>query len=169
MQIGYHTWTDARKEPKLPKGGEYSNRDKIPYGGFAKIVCPDNTEIKESYYEGYSEFGGYDVYKLVVDWNKEHLTEIFEKLAQKDPKHWGYYLKPLAEAYQNDDMQTVDTEIHNIMQSKNSMPDFNTEWKRIIGIAIACENNENLPFPIKITSTKWHKTYNELVPSHSCQ
>lgn len=171
--MGYFTWTDARREPKLLKTGDYSKRDKIPYGGFAKIVCPDDTEIEESCYEGYGEFGPYNIYELVVDWNKEHLKEIFEKLAQKNPKHWGCDLKPLAEAYQSDDMEAVDTEIYNILslgsQTPVYSPDFNTKWKQAIGIAIVCDNNEDLPFPIKITNIKWHITYDSLVPSHSCQ
>lgn len=94
--MGYFTWTDARREPRLLKNGDYSVTDKIGYDGFAKVVCPDDTEICEPYYEGYGMFDGHDIYDLVVDWNKDHLDEIFARLAQKDPKHWGWQFKNLA-------------------------------------------------------------------------
>lgn len=169
--MGYFTWTDARREPKLKANGDYTAKDKIGYGGFAKIVCPDDTEIIENYYEGYGEFNGKDVYDLVVDWNKEHLEDIFNNLFQKNPNHWGSHLKTLAVCYQNDDKNGMNMEIERLILTEKEQPYFKNEWKRTIGIAIACGEDENkaLPFPIKITSTKWHKKYADLVPSCYCQ
>lgn len=77
--MGFFTWTDARRNPRKLKCGDYSSADKIGYGGYAKIVCPDNTEIIEPYYEGYGMFDGKDIYDLVVDWNKTYLKDIFDK------------------------------------------------------------------------------------------
>lgn len=169
--MGYFTWTDARKEPKILKNGDYASADKINYGGYAKIVCPDNTEIVETYYEGYGIFGDKDVYDLVVDWNKNHLESIFNNLLSKDPAHWGAHLKNLAVFYQNDDTAKLEAEINRLVSTGKEMPFFKEEWKRTIGITIACgeEENKALPFPIKITSTKWKKTYDELHPSYYCQ
>lgn len=166
--MGFFTWTDARREPKKRRDGEYVTADKIGYGGYAKVVCPDDTEIIENYYDGYGEFGGHDIYDLVVDWNKEHLEDIFCAMPED---HWGYHLKEVATAFQNDDTYALNKEVSRLIASGKEAEFFRDEWKRIIGIAIAChdEDNINLPFPIKITTTKWHRKYDELFPSLSCQ
>lgn len=166
--MGYFTWTDARRHPKVLKSGDYAAADKIGYGGYAKVVCPDNTEIVEKYYEGYGEFDGKDIYDLVVDWNRAFLEEIFDKMSED---HWGYHLKELAIAYQNYDAAKMYAEIERIVKLEIEPKWFREEWKRTIGITIACndEDNNNLPFPIKITTTKWHRKYDELVPSCNCQ
>lgn len=166
--MGYFTWTDARREPIVLKNGDFAVADKIGYGGYAKVVCPDNTEIIETYYDGYGEFNGHDIYDLVVDWNKAHLEEIFYKMADD---HWGYHLKNLAVAFQNDDEYGMRVEIERLIAEELEPSWFRNEWKRTIGITISChdEDNYNLPFPIKITTTKWHKKYDELYPSCNCQ
>lgn len=166
--MGYFTWTDARRHPKKRKDGNYIAADKIGYGGYAKVVCPDNTEIIETYYDGYGDFDGHDIYDLVVDWNKDYLMDIFSKMPED---RWGYQFKELAIAFQNDDMLKLQEEIDRIIESGQYGSYFMDEWKRHIGIAIACddEDNSNLPFPIKITATKWHRKYDELVPSCNCQ
>lgn len=169
--MGFFTWTDARREPRTNKRGDFITADKIGYDCFAKIVCPDNTEISEPYYEGYGIFDGKDVYDLVVDWNKTHLSEIFDKMLADDPKCWGYHLRNLAVCYQNDDMQGIDNELQSIINSGEEGPHFKNEWKRAIGIAIACseKNNQRLPFPIKITRMKRKRAYADLYPSYNCQ
>lgn len=166
--MGYFTWTDARREPRLLKNGDYAIADKIGYGGYAKVVCPDNTEIIEHYYDGYGEFDGHDIYELVVDWNKEYLEEIFGRMSEG---HWGYRLKEVAIAFQNDNEAKMREEIERLITSGIEARWLKDEWKRHIGIAIACddEDNRNLPFPIKITTTKWHRKYDELYPSCNCQ
>jgi hypothetical protein len=166
--MGYFTWTDARRVPKKRKDGSYVIADKIGYGGYAKVVCPDDTEIIEKYYDGYGEFGGHDIYDLVVDWNKAYLEEIFDRMLVD---HWGYHLKELAIAFQNDDEYKMGLEISGLIAYGKEPEFFRDEWKRTIGIAIACqdEDNMNLPYPIKITTTKWHRKYDELYPSCSCQ
>ncbi len=166
--MGYFTWTDARREPKRRKNGDYAIADKIGYGGYAKVVCPDDTEIIEQYYDGYGEFDGHDIYDLVVDWNKAYLEDIFN---QMDESHWGYRLKEVAIAFQNDDYVALGLEVNKLIDDGMETKLFRTEWKRHIGIAIACndEDNMNLPYPIKITTTKWHRKYDELYPSCGCQ
>jgi hypothetical protein len=168
MLMGYFTWTDARRHPKLLKNGDYAAADKIGYGGYAKVVCPDNTEIIETYYEGYGEFDGHDIYDLVVDWNKDYLEDIFYRMPDD---HWGYHLKDLASAFQRDDEYGMRVEIERMIDLGLETKLLREEWKRLIGITISChdEDNANLPFPIKITTTKWHRRYDELVPSCNCQ
>ena len=166
--MGFFTWTDARRKPKLRRDGDYAIADKIGYGGYAKVVCPDNTEIIEHYYDGYGEFGGYDIYDLVVDWNKNYLEDIFNQMSEN---HWGYHLKAIAIAFQNDDERALRKEIERLINSGKEPQWFRDEWKRTIGITISCndKDNMNLPYPIKITTTKWHKKYDELYPSCNCQ
>ena len=166
--MGFFTWTDARRHPRKLKSGEYAAADKIGYGGYAKVVCPDNTEIVERYYEGYGEFDEHDIYELVVDWNKAYLEDLFNQMPEN---HWGYHLKEIATAFQNDDTYHMWKLINHLIDSGKERPYFRDEWKRVIGITIACndEDNKNLPYPIKITTTKWHRKYDELVPSCSCQ
>jgi hypothetical protein len=36
--------------------------------------------IYEDCYEGYGEFGGYDVYDLIAEWNKEMIPEIISRI-----------------------------------------------------------------------------------------
>ena len=167
--MGFFTWTDAHREPRLTKKGCYYAEDMIGYDSFAKIVCPDDTEIIEDCYEGYGIFDGKDVYDLVVDWNRAHLTSIFAKLAAKNANHWGCYLRQLAAYYQSGDDKAFNAELTRLAENED-LPFIRNEWKRTIGIAIACgEQNGELPYPVKITSTKRHKKYSELVPSYVCQ
>jgi hypothetical protein len=166
--MGFFTWTDARREPRKRKNGDYSIADKIGYGGYAKVVCPDDTEIIEQYYDGYGEFDGHDIYDLVVDWNKNYLEDIFNQMSED---HWGYRFKEIAIAFQNDDTYALNKEIARLIDSYGEPQWIRDEWKRHIGITIACgdKDNMNLPYPIKITTTKWHRKYDELYPSLSCQ
>ena len=77
--MGVFTWTDASVSgPKKNAYGEYRKRDKIDYGGYARIVCPDNSVIEESCYGGYGMFGGRDAYDLVADWNREAVKDMLE-------------------------------------------------------------------------------------------
>ena len=36
--------------------------------------------IYEGYYDGYGRFGGYDVYNLIPEWNKEMIPEIIRRI-----------------------------------------------------------------------------------------
>lgn len=82
--------------------------------------------ILETRYDGYGDFGGYDIYDLVVDWNEKYLDE-----------------------YRKDK-----TFICDWLQSYDSVEEaFAKMEKRDIGISIACydEDNAKLRYPIKIT------------------
>jgi hypothetical protein len=85
--------------------------------------------------------------------------------------HWGYHLKDLASAFQRDDEYGMRVEIERLIDLGLETKLLREEWKRLIGITISChdEDNANLPYPIKITTTKWHRRYDELVPSCNCQ
>ena len=98
--------------------------------------------IKETCYDGYGHFGGYDIFDLIANWNRGYL----------DPYHEYPYSKrivgeePWADVYFNIENSVSDIE--------NKMRETNKHWEyRYIGIALACydEDNEALTFPIKIT------------------
>lgn len=170
--MGFFTWTDAKRQPRILKNGDYAAMDKIGYGAIAKVVCPDNSIITEPYYEGYGLFDDNDIYDLVVDWNKNQLDKIFDDLAAKDPKHWGYTLHDIAIAYMNgasnDELMKMAQEL---ADSDDPYVCVAAEWKRVIGITISAgENNKNLPYPIKITTRRRGSlSYTDLEPSLLCQ
>jgi hypothetical protein len=82
--------------------------------------------ICEHCYDGYGNFGGYDIYDLVVDWNRRYLNQ-----------------------YRKDKTFVCDW-----LQNCGSLKEaFAKMEKREIGISIACydEDNERIHYPIKIT------------------
>jgi hypothetical protein len=91
--------------------------------------------IHETYYDGYGNFGGYDVYDLIADWNKDCIPEIIRRVkngtwrcsvSEEDIKNLRYYY--------------MDEEF-----------DCELRW---LGIIMACYDDDNfaLEYPIKITS-----------------
>lgn len=113
--------------------------------------------IVEHCYDGYGHFGGYDVYDLVADWNREYLA--------KHPEHYipGQLTKVSDNSWYKAyaDLRKTKDEIVETVEGLYS------EW-RTIGIEIACydEDNAALPFPIKITHDA-NVIYEECEPSPS--
>ena len=163
--MGFFTWTLANKTLQKTRCGDYAARCKLHYGGYGAVVCPDNTLIQEFSYDGYGMFNGRDIYDLVVDWNKDHLTDI-PKLPGFKP--WGDEEKMFAvmKAFQEDDQEALEKAIE---VAAVEDPLMRMEWKRIVGIYIACENNALLPYPIKIVNCVRPKPYDQLRPSISTQ
>lgn len=163
--MGFFTWTLANKKETRLQCGDYAARCKLRYYGYGAVVCPDNTLIKEYSYDGYGMFNGRDVYDLVVDWNKDHLLDI-PNLPGFKP--WGdeQNFHAIMKAFQEDDWEALEKAIESAAVSDPSM---RTEWKRTIGIYIACMNNALLPYPIKIVDCVRPKPYAQLRPSISTQ
>lgn len=167
--MGFFTWTDARHEPRLRRDSDFQTKDKILYGGFAQVICPDNTSIKEPYYDGYGMFDGHDIYDLAAEWNRPFMKELFRDIDAFNA--WGKQLKPIAEAYQDGGDAAAQAVADNFPQSDGLMT-VKTEWKRLIGIAIACVSKMEevrCPYPIKIVRTHGKYKYEDLVPSLNCQ
>lgn len=168
--MGFFTWTLANKPVKLLKSGDYAASCKLKYDGYGAVVCPDGTLIKEHCYEGYGIFNGKDVYDLVVDWNKQHLTDIPNlPCFQHDhrPEDDAAYIAALT-AYQKDDDIGLTKAIR--IMFRNMSPSITRDWKRWLGIYIACgENNLLIPYPIKIVDCKNPRPYDALPPSRSTQ
>ena len=97
--------------------------------------------IEETCYNGYGDFGGQDIYELVVDWNMEHLDE-----------------------YRRDNTFECDW-LHKCSSVEEA---FQTLPKRDIGISIACYDKDNarIAYPIKITHDPT-AVYEDCEPSKS--
>ena len=116
--------------------------DDVEVESFLLIPSPFVEEYKvdaiyESCYDGYGNFGKYDVYEEVAKWNKEFIPQI------------------VAEMKERNSIREADAE--NLMKYYEGK-EINVPL-RYLGIAIACydEDNSKLPYPIKISSTPWVK------------
>ena len=117
--------------------------------------------IVEHCYDGYGHFGRHDIFDLVADWNRKDLSENsnfvlpYTDLKLCDKKWYEFYA----------DLNLTREEVVEKVKEKIGNDFF--EW-RIIGIDLACydEDNEALPFPIKITYDE-HACYELCLPSKS--
>lgn len=103
--------------------------------------------IYEACYDGYGEFGGYDVYDLVAEWNREFIPTMLD-LSQE--KLW--------------ECEISEFDKESLLRFYNGEK---VEDQRYLGILMACYNkdNERIPFPIKITTKPM--PYNSVLPSKS--
>lgn len=149
--------------------------------------------IYERCYDGYGNFGKYDVYDLIAEWNREYLSEAmlrdkpklenfsglydFEK---EDLRNHGYAESEIEikdfeqkEHYYNLALDRYKITIERLTDYRNGTSDeemfqkYGQDWKRSIGIDIACydEQNASIPYPIKITSREMD--YEDASPSLS--
>ena len=103
-------------------------------------------------YDGYGFFGGHDIFELIAEWNRKQLLEI-----RKIP-NWEHErdedLTPIIEAFVKGGDKAVQNLLNTTYKKEKSW--LETEWKRSIGIELACydEDNARLPYPIKIASNE---------------
>lgn len=110
--------------------------------------------IKETCYDGYGNFGGFDIYDLVAEWNREKLThrmltECLTTLWVAEDIKW--YISGLKE--QMHKAQKLLDYKEGVLTEDEMAEKYGKYWKRELGIDIACydKQNKSLPFPIKIT------------------
>lgn len=158
--MGIFTWTDATvKDPVSDDWGNFKRKDVVEYGEYAKLICPDDTEIETEYHDYYGRIGGYDIYDLVAEWNKADLLKL---------KNWDNNLKPIVEMFmQGKDDDEISEKAREIFGDSYMV----TDWKRNIGIDIACEddNARMLKYPIKLTKDRNAHGYNNLYISYCTQ
>lgn len=101
--------------------------------------------IYEACYDGYGDFGDYDVYDLIAEWNREFIPTML-KLAEQ--KKWRCGIS--------------ETEKEDLLKFYNGE---NVKEQRNLGIIMACydQDNKQLPCPIKITTKPM--AYNSVLPS----
>ena len=104
--------------------------------------------IHEYCYDGYGHFGGYDVYDLIPEWNKDMIPEIIRRCKNGT---WNSNL--------------CKSELENLQNYYDGKGI--TCPLRYLGIAMACYDKDNfaLEYPIKITSKKMN--YRDANPSKS--
>ena len=108
----------------------------------------------EKCYDGYGNFGGVDVYAEVAKWNKKYLSKLdIQTTDSKEPSPWEL-------------SQTMLDDFINLTESE-FIEKYDENTIRIIGIEIACEDEDNghLPYPIKISHTPMR--YEDATPSIS--
>jgi len=149
--------------------------------------------IHETCYDGYGHMGKYDVYDLVAEWNRESLSadmlrdvpklENYGGLDRWDKTELtnrGFSEEEIAKIDKQTQKERYDRAMRWFNQDVQMLMDYKTgkedkamardygkDWKRELGIAIACydEQNTSLPYPIKITSKPME--YDEASPSLS--
>ena len=172
--MGEFSWLDCQTKEQIINNKVRDVFVLVPheYGG---------GHIKETRYNGYGDFGGYDIYELVADWNKKYInpemsftdTTIpnesqfaglydFQKETmrkdgisedeikrQDEEKRHTYYLQEVARVEHRKQMVRDFVKL----SDKKMIAKYGEEYKREIGILIACydEDNAKIKYPIKIT------------------
>lgn len=148
--------------------------------------------IYEGCYDGYGNFGRYDVYELVALWNRENLPSETRALRLPKVEEYGGLFDSEKEELRKkgmteEEIKKADAEKQQeycdkailrykkaLLRNKdfaNNVPDnvmkekYGRNYLREIGIDIACydEDNTALTYPIKITTKEME--YEEVVPS----
>lgn len=103
-------------------------------------------KIEEPCYNGYGDFGGNDIYDLIADWNREYLVNHPNYVVPSSKKrisdfYWYSYYA---------DLSLTREEVRDKIRQAIGKDYFDY---RLIGIDIACydEDNEKLPYSIKVT------------------
>ena len=197
--MGIFTWTDATvKSPKKNKWGDYKRKEVVEYGGYAKLICPDDTEIETECHDSYGRIGGYDIYELVAEWNRPFLSTDNLSKQPDDPTRygglWDFEKEDMKQKGRSDDeIDVLDeakrqehfgaavkrwekmAELINAYKAgasdKELLEKYGSDWKRNLGIAIACDdtNAKKLRYPIKLTKNRNAHGYDRLYISYSTQ
>lgn len=172
--MGCFSWCTSDTRKSIPCVDDaYRGAPKEVY-----LLNPFGAPYKETAYAGYGEFAGHDVYELVAEWNRKYLSPanlrkprrdewrndaesqvLFEKaLAKYEQKCLGIqeYAAGASDAYMKE-------KYGNVFGFADG-----SDWKRCLGIAIACYDEQHvmLPYPIKIVERPC--AYEDAKMSPSC-
>lgn len=157
--MGFFTFTDAARPGS-----------KIRYGRRMVYVRPDDTHVVEDSYDGYGMVGGNDVFVMLFEQNADAAATVIDIMLKSDKCAFNPWFAPVLCMYAQDpgSEQLKDT-LENLSRNFGYEEDFaNTGWKRLVGISMMQEN-ERLPFPMKVTEKLRHGPYSGLSPSASTQ
>ena len=126
--------------------------------------------IKEKCYDGYGNFGEYDIYELVAIWNRETATK--ENMREPKREEWG--IGEDADRWFASAHKRYLADVEKLELFKEGIPEeamvelYGENYLRLIGINIACydEQNAALAYPIKITHDP-EAIYEDCGPSDS--
>ena len=137
---------------------DYNNALPLNIGMPCYLMCPDGNAIYEPSYDGYGHFSGHDVFSLVVDWNHEEIRHYLEQSVHKSLCSWHESFLILVE----NDLFEAERNAGLFFHDNEWLL---REWKRTLGIDIACYDDQNLSlkYPIKITTTP--KIHYEMLPA----
>lgn len=134
------------------------NQKALNVNGKAYVLCPDGIVIFEECYDGYGRFGGNDIYELVADWNRKYISEANVRKPRREQyentEQGEKWFQEALERYKNHCQRMKDFmsgESDEYMEEN-----YGYDWKRCIGIDIACYDKENaaLKYSIKICKDK---------------
>ena len=139
--MGQFSWLDCRSREQV--------LDNVPRDVY--VLVPKQFgggHIKETCYDGYGDFGGYDIYDIVADWNKSFIETI---------------LTSLRDVWRCPISKTDEQNLRAFSEGKTIACE-----KRWLGIILACydEDNARLKYPIKITHDP-NAVYEDCLPSES--
>ena len=149
MIMGMFSWIYSDTDTAMIDGKRRDSYLLIPpafqqkYGRFIVEPC----------YEGYGEFDGKDVYELVAEFNKDFIPRVLE-LAEKGD--WYCFKGIVEDIKENRDYQDL-VKYYENGNITGGEYEFNS-LARLVGITLACydDDNERLPCPIKITSEPYN-------------
>lgn len=154
--MGCFSWYTCDTHEQIRNGRKKSVYALIPkeFGG---------SSLHEPCYEGYGEFGGKDIYELVTEWNKDFLDALFKWPNWKCSK--DKELEAIGLKYMREGEAAAQVLAESICDERHYLI---SDWKRCIGIQLACydEDNARLPYPIKIAGNA-KSIYEDCEPSKS--
>lgn len=142
--MGFFTWTFN------------STQASIGYDRKVILALPDDSFLIEPSYDGYGIINGYDVYDLVVDWNRgtKEAVSIVER-------HISELKKELEKGPDEFRRQFIEKELPQLSEIReyvSGKTDFlpGTVKKRNVGITLACQDEDlaTLKYPIRFVQNK---------------
>lgn len=166
--MGFFSWITSDTERSI--ANVYSPRRTFP----VYVLIPEHCGggyIEERSYEGYGDFGGHDIYDLVADWNRTNLT--VDAIIKPERERWesgaegDKWFEAAVKRWENACARLKD--FADGKDEEYMIATYGKEYKRLIGIDIACYNEQNaaLEYPIKIVEDK-NLDYEDAEPSMSC-
>lgn len=157
--MGFFTFTDAARP-----------ESKIKYGRRMVYVRPDDTHVVEDSYDGYGMVGGNDVFVMLFEQNADEAATVIDIMLKSDKCALDPRFASILCMYaQNPGQERLREKLEDLGRNYEYENDFtNTGWKRLVGISMMQEN-DRLPFPMKVTEKLRHGPYSGLLPSASTQ
>ena len=187
--MGCFSWLDCKSQEPVRIGSGRTVYVLVP----KKFQRRFGKKIETGYYDGYGNFNGYDIYELVAIWNRAHLSEDMLEEAPKPEGFtglWSFEIEHMKKEGKSDseidalnqkekkrqyeaaldrwEFSRERLKAFRNGESKNKLAKkYGDDWCREIGISIAGidEQNEKLPYPIKITYDK-DAVYEDCGPSY---